>query len=178
MSKHARTILTLLVIAFLAFYAWRYGQDGEHPGNYSGQSPANPPNYQKEPACPGTALASWYTAKHLSEHPDERPSERPGRSGKQTLVYGQGEVVKVLPDDTKGARHQRFLLKVAPELVVLVAHNTDIAPKVDGLAAGDRLSFCGEYIWNEKGGILHWTHHDPASRQTGGWLRLGNTLYR
>ncbi|MDR0477218.1 MAG: DUF3465 domain-containing protein [Desulfobulbaceae bacterium] len=158
MSKRARTILTLLVILFLAFYARHYGQYGDYP--------ANPPGHQEEGICPGTALTNRDTAEHL------------GQGGRKALVYGHGEVVKILPDDDRGIRHQRFLLKVAPGLVVLVAHNTDIAKKIGGLSAGDRLSFCGEYIWNDKGGVLHWTHHDPAGRHPDGWLSLNHTLYR
>ena len=170
MPKHLRTVLTLLLIAFLAFYFWRYGQNGDYPGDHSNHTPSNPPGYQQAPTCPGTALASRHTAEYLGEGF--------GQDNGKAVVYGQGEVVKILPEDTKGARHQRFLLKAAPGLVVLVAHNIDIASRIDGLAAGDRLLFCGEYIWNDKGGILHWTHHDPAGRQPGGWLRLGNTVYR
>ena len=162
MSNRSRDILTLLAVAFLIFYAWRYGRYGEH----SGGAPTNPPAHQEQAACPGTALVTRQIAERL------------GAGSRGAPVYGQGEVVKILPDDTKGIRHQRFLLKVAPGLVVLVAHNIDMAAKINSLAAGDRLSFCGEYIWNEKGGVLHWTHRDPAGRRPGGWLHLNNTLYR
>jgi len=155
MSSRARTILILLAAIFLAFSAWR-------SGNNAGDNANNPPAYQEEAACPGTALVARAEAERLDK----------------AHVYGQGEVVRVLPDDTKGIGHQRFLLRVAPGLTVLVAHNTDLAPPIDRLTAGDRLAFCGEYIWNSKGGVLHWTHHDPAGRRPGGWLRSHGKLYR
>ena len=93
------------------------------------------------------------------------------------IVEGSGVVERVLADDTQGSRHQRFILRLAPELTLLVAHNIDLAPRVAGLRAGDGVSFRGEYEWNERGGVLHWTHHDPQGRHPGGWLEHGGQRY-
>lgn len=92
-------------------------------------------------------------------------------------VRGEGEVVKILPDDTHGSRHQRFIVRTASGQTVLVAHNIDLAERVAGLEAGDRIAFNGEYEWNEKGGVIHWTHRDPQGRHAGGWLKHGGRLY-
>ena len=91
------------------------------------------------------------------------------RSGVQ--VEDEGVVVKVLPDDDDGNRHQRFILKLTSGQTVLIAHNIDLAPRVPELARDDRIAFFGEYEWNEQGGVVHWTHHDPGGRHVGGWLR-------
>jgi hypothetical protein len=88
-----------------------------------------------------------------------------------------GRVSRVLPDDEKGARHQRFILTVPGGTTILVSHNIDLAPRVDGIAAGDDLTARGLYVWNEQGGVLHWTHHDPDGRQAGGWIRHGRRRY-
>lgn len=97
---------------------------------------------------------------------------------KQSHVWleGNGEIKKLLPDDNKGARHQRFLVSISPEQTLLFAHNIDLAPRVADLNVGDHLQFRGEYIYNPKGGIMHWTHHDPQGRQ-GGWIKHNGHTY-
>ena len=91
-------------------------------------------------------------------------------------VEGSGTVTKLLRDDTKGSRHQRFLLNV-DGLSVLVAHNIDIARRVEPLRKGNTIEFRGEYIWNVKGGILHWTHRDPDGRHSPGYLRRSGVTF-
>ena len=93
-------------------------------------------------------------------------------------VEGEGIVVKVLPDDLQKPRHQRFILRLASGQTVLIAHNIDLAPRVDGLAEGDQVAFKGEYEWNDKGGVVHQTHRDPAGRRIAGWLRHQGKLYQ
>lgn len=93
-------------------------------------------------------------------------------------VSAKGQVVKVLADDNEGARHQRFILKLAPGITVLVAHNIDLAPRVPEIAVGDEVEFNGEYEWNSKGGVIHWTHHDPQGKHEAGWLRHRGQTYQ
>lgn len=93
-------------------------------------------------------------------------------------VMGEGVVIKLLPDDTKGSRHQRFLLETGSGQTLLVAHNIDLAPRMPGLREGDSVSFNGEYEWNERGGVIHWTHHDPAGRHEHGWLKHNGQTYQ
>jgi len=85
-------------------------------------------------------------------------------------VEGQGVVVRILRDDREGDRHQRFVLRLDSGRTILVAHNIDLAERLAPLAPGDRVAFSGEYAWNEDGGVVHWTHRDPAGRHPEGWL--------
>jgi hypothetical protein len=93
-------------------------------------------------------------------------------------VEGEGLVTRVLPDDLAGGKHQRFIVRLASGQTVLIAHNIDIAPRVAGLQKNDGIRFYGEYVWNEKGGLVHWTHHDPQGRHTAGWLQHGGRIYQ
>ena len=93
-------------------------------------------------------------------------------------VQGSGEVVRILADDLNGGRHQRFILELESGQTLLVAHNIDLAPRVAGLGVGDAVEFFGEYEWNPQGGVVHWTHHDPANRHVAGWLKHNGVIYQ
>lgn len=92
------------------------------------------------------------------------------------FVEGTGVVTKLLPDDNKGSRHQRFLVTISPEQTLLFAHNIDLAPVVP-LAVGDAIQFSGEYVYNPKGGVIHWTHRDPQHKIEGGWIKHNGKTY-
>ncbi|MFT5084841.1 MAG: hypothetical protein ACI9Y1_002897, partial [Lentisphaeria bacterium] len=92
-------------------------------------------------------------------------------------VGSNGIVVKILSDDNAGSRHQRFILKLSTGHTILIAHNIDLAPKIDSINVGDSIEFYGEYEWNNKGGVVHWTHHDPKGHHRGGWLKHNGSLY-
>ncbi|GAA5142542.1 DUF3465 domain-containing protein [Thalassotalea piscium] len=88
-----------------------------------------------------------------------------------------GIVHKILPDDLKGSRHQRFIVKLKDNQTVLIIHNIDISRKIHDLRIGDKVEFSGEYQWNSAGGMVHWTHKDPHSKQKGGWIKHKDRLY-
>ena len=93
-------------------------------------------------------------------------------------VRESGEVVRVLADDNDGSRHQRFIVRLASGRTLLVAHNIDLAPRVSSLRVGDRVSFNGEFEWNEQGGVIHWTHRDPQNRHPAGWIEHEGRRYQ
>jgi hypothetical protein len=93
-------------------------------------------------------------------------------------VSGQGVVVRVLADDNEGSRHQKFIIKLASGQTLLVAHNIDIAPRISSIREGDSVQFNGEYEWNEKGGVIHWTHKDPNGSHAAGWLKHQGQTYQ
>ena len=97
------------------------------------------------------------------------------RSG--VFVEIEGEVLRMLADDERGSRHQRFIVELAGGHTLLISHNIDLASKVP-IRRGDRVAVRGEYEWNDRGGLLHWTHDDPQGRRTGGWIRHRGEIYR
>jgi hypothetical protein len=131
---------------------------------------------------------AWYYSRQpveLRQQPDVPAQERGSdaiaeafanqRSG--VLVTGEGRVSRILGDDSLGDRHQRFILELPSGQTLLVAHNIDLAPRVESLAVGDAVEFHGEYEWNDKGGTVHWTHHDPQGSHEGGWLKHRGRVY-
>lgn len=93
------------------------------------------------------------------------------------MVELAGQVSRLLKDDLKGSRHQRFILRLANGHSVLISHNIDLAPRIP-LKKGDAVSVRGQYEWNDKGGVVHWTHHDPRGKREGGWVRHEGEMYR
>jgi molybdopterin converting factor small subunit len=93
-------------------------------------------------------------------------------------IEGKGTVLKLLNDDTEGRKHQKFLLKLASGQTVMVAHNIDLSTRLENLKVGDEVAFYGEYEWNNKGGVIHWTHHDPQGRHINGWLKHQGQTYQ
>jgi hypothetical protein len=130
------------------------------------------------------AVAGWLTTL------DERSSSRESRAvpgmtvaaafaerRSDVWVEDDGRVETILRDDREGSRHQRFILRLTSGGTLLVSHNIDLAPRVP-VAVGDQVSIRGEYVWNDKGGLVHWTHHDPSGRLPGGWVRHEGREYR
>ena len=92
------------------------------------------------------------------------------------MVSTSGEVTRILADDNKGSRHQRFIVITQDEVSVLIAHNIDLASRVP-INVGERVIIRGQYEWNHKGGVIHWTHHDPNKSHPEGWIIHNGTKY-
>jgi hypothetical protein len=90
----------------------------------------------------------------------------------------EATVQRILSDDLIGDRHQRFIVKLDTGQLLLVTHNIDIAPRLTGLAVGDRIEFYGEYFHSARGGGIHWTHRDPRFRHAAGWIKWRGKFYR
>lgn len=89
-----------------------------------------------------------------------------------------GVVSRTLADDQDGSRHQRFLIRTSSGVSLLVAHNIDLAPRLEGLAGGDQVTVRGEYVWNDKGGLMHWTHLDPRGSHEPGYIEWRGRRYQ
>ena len=100
---------------------------------------------------------------------------RARRSG--VWVESAGTVDRVLDDDHSGSRHQRFVVRLRDARTLLFAHNIDLARRVP-VEPGSDLRFRGKYEWNDRGGTIHWTHHDPQREHAGGWIELGGRRYQ
>jgi len=112
---------------------------------------------------------TWSNDSELKQAFESRQSD--------VQVQGVGTVIRLLVDDNKGSRHQKFILKLSNRQTLLVAHNIDLAPRISNLKTGDIVAFYGEYEWNNRGGIIHWTHRDPRNKHKHGWLKHNGQVY-
>ncbi|BHH81964.1 DUF3465 domain-containing protein [Desulforhopalus sp. 52FAK] len=127
-------------------------------------------------------IADYYTKNNSTPLPSAKNStaiEQAYNNKKESVqVMGRGVVVKILPDDLHGAKHQKFIIKISKDLTILIAHNIDLAPRINSLKKGDEVIFNGEYEYNNKGGVVHWTHHDPRKKHPEGWLKHKGKTYK
>ncbi len=86
-------------------------------------------------------------------------------------------VEKLLPDDREGLQHQRFLIALSNGTTVLVANDLHYGERVP-ISEGDLIRLRGEYVWNERGGVMHWTHRSDEPRHEGGWIELNGHRYQ
>ena len=120
-------------------------------------------------------LAGCY---HAPEHNDDPIGRAFTNRATDVQVEGEGVVTRILADDVTGARHQRFIIQLASGQTLLISHNIDLAPRLEGLREDDTVAFNGEYVWNSQGGLIHWTHHDPVGRHVAGWLKYKGRIYQ
>ena len=95
-------------------------------------------------------------------------------------IYSQvGQQAERLAQDPRWAEQSKRFLLALPRSghTILIAHNIDLAPRIPELRRGDRVGFKGEYEWNERGGVVHWTHHDPRKSHEEGWIRHEGKTY-
>ncbi len=150
MKRILKSISALLLVAVAAYFGIDLTQ----------QNGTAAPNAQR----PGTSAEQVTTSPGVAR---VAQADRERESG--IMVTVPADVIKVLPDDNEGSRHQRFLIKLSNQQTLLVAHNIDLAPRVP-LDEGDVVEIRGQYEWNDRGGVLHWTHHDPKGWREGGWI--------
>ena len=86
-------------------------------------------------------------------------------------------VKKLLPDDTRGLQHQKFLLILSNGTTILVANDLTYGQRVP-IEAGDVVKIHGEYIWNRLGGLIHWTHRSDTPRHESGWIEFNGHTYQ
>ncbi|MDA7804384.1 DUF3465 domain-containing protein [Crocinitomix sp.] len=96
--------------------------------------------------------------------------------GVQVLV--EAKILKELSDDNDGSRHQRFIVELNSGQSLLVAHNIDLAPRVNNLSTGESIIIYGQYEWNSSGGVIHWTHYDPKGFHENGWIEYQGETFR
>jgi len=93
------------------------------------------------------------------------------------FVEGSGMVVvKLLPDDTNGAQHQKWIVRLSNGLTMQAVYNTDMCEHVP-LNVGDVVSMGGQFIMTNQGPLLHWLHYDPRQNRPDGYVEVNGKDY-
>lgn len=169
MKKTNMSIGAIIVLLIAAFFGLDLNTNNGAPAGYSKNSTEVEHNGQSN-KLEVQDQNQQYELGLIQQAYEQRKSD--------VQVQGAGRVNAVLADDNEGSRHQKFILGLDNGLSVLVAHNIDLAPRIGNLGKGDWVEFYGEYEYTEKGGVIHWTHHDPQKRHVGGWLKHEGKIYQ
>ncbi len=168
----------LLIALVLLGYGLKEWSGGATPPNESVEERATAESLQRSPAGTDDSGDSIGNDDPEADASAERLQQAFAQRESNLQIESEGVVVKVLKDDTQGSPHQRFLLRTGTGQTLLVAHNIELAPRIVDIAEGDTVRFYGEYEWNEKGGVIHWTHHDPGGDHPDGWLEHRGQRYQ
>lgn len=93
-----------------------------------------------------------------------------------TMITDSGIVIKLYPDDDIGDRHQRFIIQLESGQTLLIVHNIDLVERIP-VMVDDSIEFSGEYEYNDRGGLVHWTHQDPLGEHQAGWINHRGVIY-
>lgn len=93
-------------------------------------------------------------------------------------VTADGTVVTIFPDRSSSSGvHEQFIVRLSSGgITVEIEHNISIGRRVP-VNQGDSVIVHGEYIWNSKGGLIHFTHHDPQGTHEGGYIKDNGGIY-
>ncbi len=150
MQKKSNKIISIIALLISAYFANNYVQGSKQPDTVKKEN--------------GSIKRT--SNKQLETLIRKRQSNK--------IITIDAQVINILSDDNQGDRHQRMIVKNGKN-TLLLAHNIDIAPRVP-VKKGDFLQIKGEYEWNEKGGVIHWTHRSTSSHADG-WIKHNNKKY-
>lgn len=87
----------------------------------------------------------------------------------------RARVTRLLPDSQGRYRHQRFIVRCRNGQSILIVNDVSIGARVP-VRKGDTVGVRGEYVWNERGGLVHFTHHSDTGAP-GGWILWHSHVY-
>lgn len=105
---------------------------------------------------------------------------RAGRS--KVEVQATGSIARILGERSgESGPHQGFLLHLTGPgghgLTVRIESNLALIRAFPALRDGEAAVVRGEYEFDRRGGVIHWTHHDPRGRHPAGFVEVGGRRY-
>lgn len=176
-SREKRSIARRLMPVFLfVLVVYGYASYSERKTDSAGTK--NTENTFQESTFSATPQTTSNTESAQADNSDSELSNAYESRTSNLQIEGGGRVVTLLSDDNDGSRHQRFIVRLNSGQTLLVSHNIDLAQRIDSLVEGDSIRFYGQYEWNEKGGVIHWTHNDPSGSHMAGWIEHKGRRYQ
>jgi len=139
---------------------------------------SQPEQFEPALAQPPSGLASASQVATQHAQPDDPAAGAFADRAQGRMILVRGTVTRLLADDDEGSPHQRFVIRTGSGQTLLVSHNLDLAPRLNGLSVGDAVNLYGEYEWNAQGGVMHWTHDDPGGRHAAGYIDWKGRRYQ
>jgi hypothetical protein len=97
-------------------------------------------------------------------------------------VTANGSVARMLGTRPgRSGNHEGFLLHLSGSagrgLTVRVEDNVDLTGPIP-LSEGQNVVVRGEYIFDQRGGVVHYTHRDPRGRHVSGYVLVDGKFYQ
>ena len=97
-------------------------------------------------------------------------------------VLAQGSVARDLGiAHGRSGTHEGFLLHLSGGeghgLTVRVEANLDMTGPLP-IQEGEAVRVRGEYVYDPRGGLIHWTHRDPRGRHPAGFVEIHGHRYQ
>ncbi|MGZ3769817.1 MAG: DUF3465 domain-containing protein [Bdellovibrio sp.] len=121
------------------------------------------------------ALGEQYSSSQIADDSDIVRAVNDQR--RIRYVEGGGMlVVKILPDDNSGLKHQKWIVRLSNGINVEAVYNSDMCPRIP-VRIGDVVAMGGEFIWTKSGALIHWLHGDPKKKRQDGFVYLNGNYY-
>ncbi len=161
-------VLSLVLVAGFSAQARHHNNRGNQN---SGSAGSNNSDNQKDPSNSSSAVSTGSAAD------DSQIVQAMQNQDRVNFVEGANMVVtKLLPDDTQGLQHQKWIVRLSNGTTMQAVYNTDMCPRVP-VKVGDVVSMGGQFIWTGGGGLLHWLHKDPRGSRPDGYVFLNGQFY-
>lgn len=140
-----------------------------HRGFYIGDQPRKEQSNQPE--------YNQYQPKVSSEDDIQIVNAINNRKRTRFVEGKKLKVVQLLPDDTKGSPHQKFVVELSSKDKIQIISNTDMCPQVP-VRIGDEVGVGGEFIpTGKRSGLIHWVHWDPRKTRPDGYIEHNGQIY-
>ncbi len=179
MSLGSKFLMVLCAVVLTASYseARRQNNNDLRGGNNGGgRSSGRQEQDQNQSASTSRDSRDSYNTDVLPKNDSEIVKVVSAQKGAY-YVQGSGMVVKtVLPDDTQGAQHQKFIVTLSNGQNMMAVYNSDMCERVP-VKVGDVVAMGGQFIWTDRGALLHWLHRDPRKNRPDGYVYLNGKYY-